>query len=152
MFLRKIMSVSLLLSCLAGSSYQAGCSGRAPREIELFKAASPDAFWLAFSSATPGDKAGDFSIYLQQNDKKRHPVDSLLFPGPWRPVKIVEFSATPGHVVASRPAEMKWVANRQIEVTYDPVNLKPVFEVVRCAGVRISVRPLPYDGPTGERH
>lgn len=97
---------------------------------------SADGYWVATAREVRGGGFGNAydstSVYLKQ------------IKGPRPPVEILEFSVG-SHASQSGTLNltMKWETPSHLDVTYNGHAATVDFQVVKCAGVDISVRDLP---------
>jgi hypothetical protein len=111
-------------------------SGCGPTKTWSADARSPDGYWLAVARSEqwsgPGNAYDATTVYLQS------------LKGSQPPTKILGFS----HQYATMNLKMDWTSPTHLHVIYgesakpgDHVNLD--FQVVKCAGVDISLQYLP---------
>jgi hypothetical protein len=127
--IRKVISLIIVGVCVLVS----GCQRVGVRTIWTAEARSPDGLWLA-SART--DQHGGFAssgvetiVYLKRTNDSRPPV------------QVLGFIHDPNFKAGTINLTMKWATPSHLDVTYNgPASLD--FQVVKCAGIDISVREL----------
>ena len=105
------------------------------RTIWSEESPSPDGLWLATAHTDEFSGPGNAGLYTQVELKRRR--------GPKETTEILLFdfqSATPDKATV----EMKWLTPTRLDVTYAG-NAVLDFQVVKCAGIDISVQDLSND-------
>jgi hypothetical protein len=95
------------------------------------EARSPDGYWIATAKTEqhggPGTAGVVTSVYLQRTNRS--------FP----PVEILDFFHDPRDPSGTINLAMKWTSPSHLDATYNG-RASLNFQVVKCAGVEISVR------------
>jgi hypothetical protein len=127
--IRKALSLLILGLCVLG----VGCQNVATTWST--EAPSPDGLWLATARSQQVGGAGTAydgtSVYLKWTKGSQPPTHVLGF----------------SHHYATMNLKMEWVTPTHLEVTYGPSarpgdHVSLDFQVVKCAGIDISVRDL----------
>jgi len=141
---RRSISLVVLGICLVG----AGCQDVATTWST--EATSPDGRWVAVARSQqwggPGTAYDATTVYLRLTKSGQHPIVDFLFPDPFCQRQVLVFSQE----YATINLTMKWVSPTHLDVAYGPSSrpgdqVSIVFQVVKCAGVDISVRELSSD-------
>jgi hypothetical protein len=126
---RKVTSLLILITCVLVP----GC--HLARTTWSAEARSPDGLWLAIARSEQGGGLGASydvtTVNLKQTKGRQTPVQILLF----------------SHNYPTMNLKMDWLSSNRLSVTYgesarpgDQVNLE--FQVIKCAGIDISVRKV----------
>lgn len=138
---RKGCSRAISLAIAAVGLLASGCNG--PPTIWKAEFPSPNGLWIASVRTIQhggfGTASIDTVVYLQQKGGAQPPTQILGFdcPGP-APRPYVLSDANAGGTIELR---VKWLSPSHLYVTYDK-HADLYFQVVRMAGVDISVRNL----------
>lgn len=144
--------ISLILAC--SFVFVLGCRPTLD-DLTVWKAElrSPDGFWIASARTIQNGGFGsaniDTIVYLKQNIASQSPIEVLGFDcrGPVPRPYVLDNVANAGGTISLR---MKWVTPSHLHVTYngDAGNLG--FQVVKFAGIDISVRDLSREPTKGK--
>jgi hypothetical protein len=124
-------AISLLV--IGACGFVSGC-----RDYDVVWSAesrSPDGYWLATASEKRGGGFGNAydatSVYLKQTKGSRSPVEVLEF-------SVGSSASQSGKLNLT----MKWETPLHLDVTYNGHAATLYFQVVKCAGIDISVTDL----------
>jgi hypothetical protein len=141
--IRKVILLIIVGVCLLGT----GCQDVAT--VWTAEVRSPDGFWVASARTEqhggPGTADIDTIVYLKWTKDSNPPHEVLGFDcgGPVPRPRILDNVANAGGTIN---LAMKWVTPSHLEVSYDGRDGSLYFQVVKIAGIDISVRDLSSKG------
>jgi hypothetical protein len=130
---RSAMGTAIRLAIIGVCALISGC--RNSDVMWSAESRSPDGYWLATAREERGGGFGNAydsaSVYVKQIKSSRHPVEILEFSVGSRASQSGKLNLT-----------MKWASPSHLDVTYNGHAATLDFQVVKSAGIDISVQDL----------
>ena len=130
---RSAMGTAIRLAIIGVCALLSGC--RNSDVMWSAESRSPDGYWLATAREERGGGFGNAydsaSVYVKQIKSSRHPVEILEF-------SVGSLASQSGKLNLT----MKWASPSHLDVTYNGHAATLDFQVVKSAGIDISVQDL----------